>query len=490
MEPKDSSGSPLVGHVWHASSGTNMQEQPLEESEAHAAMPPVAEPGGPEMRFSPPPKRGRLFSHVIVPLIVFVVVVAGIAYVVQKLPSSAKPKVTGTPAPRGMSALKFEQTHASWDSADPNYAAEFELGTDSHYDYFFKNPTSAAVQLGVEFTSCGCSKVDACILSPQEQAAFKQSKNDAGLAWHSLIGKEYQGIDAKGMTIPPGAAGVVRLTWANRKIHASTLSVKLWSQAEGRAREIVELDARVVAVPPVRCTPRLKDIGTLGPRGVGHAEFWVWSATRDNFKLEVQNKDDNPCFVSHVKKLKIEEAATLNKLLNEMKSTEQRSEFNTRFKCAYRVNVDVYEQREGHQLDLGAFARTLAFAVDDDFDERIGPIIRGRVRGEIDVGNADDGGRVNLQNFYPNSPRDVWVSIQAPPAIKLAVEQAPEFLKVEVAPKEKTKVKTTWRLHATVKPGVLLQTGPLSDDCAITLRMEGPSRRRIRIPVEGNALPR
>jgi hypothetical protein len=468
-----------------------MQEQPIEGSQAQAEASPEA-PHAREERPSPPPprKRGRLFSHVILPLIVFVVVVAGIAYVVQKLPSSGKPKESGTPPPRGVSALKFEEAHASWDPKDSTYAAEFEMGTDSHYDYFFTNPTSAPVQMGVEFTSCGCSKVDACLMSPKEQAAFKQNKNEGALAWHSLIGKEFQGIDAKGMTVPPGAAGVVRLTWANRKMHTSTLSVKLWSQAEGRAREIVELDARVIAVPPVRCTPRLKDIGILGPGGVGHAEFWVWSATRDDFKLDVQNKDNNPCFVYQVKKLNTEEGAVLNKLLNELKATEQRSDFNTRFKCAYRVIVDVYEQREGKQLDLGAFARTIAFAVDGDFDERIGPILRGRVRGDIDVGNSEDMGRVNLGNFSVNSPRDARLSIRAAPGIKLTVEQAPEFLKVEVTPKEKTKIKTSWELHATVKPGVLLQYGPLPDDCAVTLRMEAPSPRRIRVPVEGNALPR
>jgi len=425
----------------------------------------LAAPRPTPARAASPAGRGRLFTRVVLPLVLFVAVVAGTAWVTQYLPNWRKRRATPPVVPPGTALLQFEQKKAVWDPEDKDFAAEFEFGKEGFYDFPFTNPTAVPVQLGVSFMSCGCSTVSASI-----------QKDD----WQILTVQ-----DTKGITIPPQAKGVVRLMWTVRKTNSrSNLAVKLWTQTEGRPREQnIDLEALVAFVLPVRFSPHIKDFGTLVPHGVGHAEFWFWSGTRDHFDLDVKEKKDNPCFVFEAKPLSAAECRDLEKRLKDM-------DIGTHIKAAYRVNVDVYEERGGQNLDLGPFVRTMTMTVDhNDADERVGPQLKGFVRGAVEVGNAEDQGRVDLKSFPVNGAHERRLSLATAAEVKLVPDQVPDFLDVAVTPKKSANGKASWELRVAVKPGVL-RPGPLPEDSAIILRMESMPPRRIRIPVLGNAVQR
>jgi hypothetical protein len=432
------------------------------------AAPPAARTGG-----------GRLLTRVILPLVLFVTIVAGTAYVTQNLRSGR----TLQPVTRaGPPVLQFEQTEAVWKHPDPevkNYAAEFEFGSADHYDFPFANPGPVPVELGLSYTSCGCSMVKVGLLGLAELEAFKKDRKDERISWQTLPKGE-----TKGITVPPHSGGIVRLGWEVRKIIShNTLLIKLWSQPAGRVRDPeTVLQAAVAFVMPVRFSPQIKDFGNLGPRGKAPAEFWFWSATRDHFDLEVKDKTPDPCFVYHVSKpLSEAECRVLGKDLRERG-------FLTLVKSAYRVTVDIHAEREGKQLDLGPFVRNLPMVVDHAVaDEQAGPQLKGWVRGDIVVGTAEEAGRIDLKSFPVNSPREKLIPLWTDAGVKLVTDQVPDFLDVELKAKATANNKTRWELRVRVKPQLVLP-GPLPEDSAILLRMDGTPPRRIRIPVQGTAV--
>jgi hypothetical protein len=377
--------------------------------------------------------------------------------------------------------IQFDQQHAVWDANDPNYLGEFEFGKSGHYDYTFVNTSAGPAEMGLEFMSCGCSKVKVCVLNSGELDAFKKDHNDAPLHWQDLPRSEVHGV-----TVPPGSGGIVRLGFEVRKVaNRTTLTIRLWSNAQGKARSPeIELNTAAAFVMPVRYSPAIKDIGYLGPRGSAHAEFWFWSATRDRFDLDVREKREDPCFVFRATDLTPEQCRQLEKRLN----TERG--FSTRVKRAYKVEVEVYEQRGGKQLDLGPFQRNVPMVVDNapPPEGENGPLLKGWVRNnDIVIGNPEDLGHIDLKTFPLDGGRERRVPLSTDATVTLALDQVPSFLDAELTLKEKANGKARWELRVKVKPR-MLRPGMLPDDSAILLRLEGPSARRIRIPVLGNAV--
>jgi len=469
-----------------------MQDQPPEAFRAEPAAPPPADKPfltpvhypsdlttSVPARAGKPPGRGHLFTHVILPLALFLAVVVGVAWITQYLPSwRTRPQPGVTP---GIAVVKFDEEKAVWDKNDPDFVPEFEFGSDGHYDYRFVNDSNVPVQMGLGFTSCGCSKVSVCLLPLQELEAFRKDKDEKRLHdWH-----DFPKVDTQGITIPPHSGGVIRLGWTVRKINVrSTLMIKMWTKPQGRPPDAdTNLEAHVAFVMPFRFSPQIKDIGTLVPHGMRRAEFVVWSATRDHFELDVKDKRENLCFVCEAKAVPAEEFAALAKKLNED------SGIITRIKSAYRFIVEVHEEREGRHLDMGPFARILPLRVDRiDYDEGVGPLIKGLVRGDIVVGMPEDQGKVDLKNFRVTEAAQRRVSLSAAAGVKLVPDQVPDYLDVTLTTKTMGTGRTDWVLRVVVKPG-MLTPGPLPDDTAIFLRMDGTPPRRIRIPVVGNAVP-
>jgi hypothetical protein len=419
-----------------------------------------------------------MFARVILPLALFVAVVGGTAWVVQWLPNwrqRPQPPVTQPSQP----VLVFEQKRAVWDPTDTDYAAEFEFGPGGHYDYLFTNPGPTPVQLGVSHVNCGCiNKVKACLLSLDALEEYKRDKRDDKLHWEVLPTDERHGI-----TVPPQSGGIIRPVWGDRSASGlRTFKITLWSQPEGKGRDQeTVLVAPVAFVMPVRYYPEMRDIGILAPQGMARADFWFWSATRDHFALDLKEKTGDPCFVFQATPLDKAECGELTKRL-------RAANINTRVKSAYRVEVSVYEERGGGQLDLGPFHRNVPLAIDDAVaDLPTGPLLKGWVRGDIAVGNPEDLGQIDFRSFPIRARRDRRVPLWTAAGVKLSADQVPEFLDVELKEKETAANKTRWELHVGFRSR-LLRPGNLPEGSAIILRTNGMPPRRIRIPVLGNAV--
>jgi hypothetical protein len=167
---------------------------------------------------------------------------------------------------------------------------------------------------------------------------------------------------------------------------------------------------------------------------------------------------------------------------------------NTRVHSAYRVEVTIYEERGGRQLDVGPFQRNVPFAIDQPVaDLPAGPLVKGWVvLRDITVGNPEDLGHIDLKSFPINVPREPRrVPLWTPAGVKLELvkPEVPDFLDVALAEKETAANKTRWELRVGVRSR-LLRPGTLPEDGAIILRTNSMPPRRIRIPVLGTAVQR
>src|SRR5262245_47236948 len=67
---------------------------------------------------------------------------------------------------------------AVWDPEDPVYSAEFEKGTQGHYDFWVSNAHKTTVNVALLTASCVCTEVQLGIVPPAELAAWSQRNRD------------------------------------------------------------------------------------------------------------------------------------------------------------------------------------------------------------------------------------------------------------------------------------------------------------------------
>jgi hypothetical protein len=436
---------------------------------------------------APPVRRRRsVFTRIVLPLIAFAVIVGGLAWLTQNLRTVRPIKHPGSVAGPDDSLLKFDELKAVWETDKPDYARdtpdyayakEWELGTEGYYDFPFTNPTPAPVRLGLLDVSCGCSHAGVATLSAEELAAWKKDRKPEGLRWQAFTKDPVRGV-----TIPPHSGGVVRLGWnARQSNQKKNLQIRLWTETGGKRAADINLEAAIQMVAPIRCSPRIGNIGNLEPGGMARHEFWVWSSTRDHFELDARDKVPSPCYVYKITPLPPAEFAGLQKAF----FTEHG--IDTRIKAGYKLIVEVYEDRAGSQLDLGPFERTVPVIIDgNDPDEPLGPTIKGRVLGIIEFG-SDRQGHVDLLPFPVNSVKKWHYPVRAPSGVKLIVESVPHFLEATLTAKESHNARGNWDLCLRLRSGVLAP-GPV-DNAVIVLRTDGMPPRRIRIPVVGTGTP-
>src|SRR5205823_4483483 len=136
-------------------------------------------------------------------------------------------------------------------------------------------------------------------------------------------------------------------------------------------------------------------LGSVSPQNPSASDaLYCWSATRD-LEVEVGPGSTDPCF--EVRARKLAKAEDLRKLTDDLRAEG----IWTRVRSAYRIEVTVYEEKNGKQFDLGTFLRPLALVVKGD-GERLFPslpAVRGRVQGDIKVGTFEDDGAINLKNI-------------------------------------------------------------------------------------------
>jgi len=382
------------------------------------------------------------------------------------------------------------------------YVAEYEVATDTrsdggHYDFEFTNPEGQPLEVGLETKGCQCSRVTVCVLSEsdwgrylgrkrqQPDAVARSRENpDDGFTWKELIPKDH-----KGAVVPPRGSGVVRLFWegrAKREPKREMLELQIWVSPPGKysQRALIPLAVPVQYVEPVRFHPKDLDVGTLSPEvREKSASLYCWSATR---RLKVRGESSDARFAVKIQELDEPGCARLTEELRAEKIL-------TRVRSAYRVDVTVSEEKGGKRLDLGTFHRSLPLEISGDGEALpvAPPVVRGRVQGDIRVGGLEDKGHILLKPFRTDFGVTKAVDLWAKPGLELKADGSEpadlglKVSKLEKRPEGGEKDWAVWRVEVTVPPG--LQPGPLPEEAAVVLRIQG-EERRVRIPVRGTVL--
>jgi hypothetical protein len=440
------------------------------------------------MRQSKPSIRmGQVFSRVVLPLVLFVVVVAGIAWLAQNLPQGQRASSPSVEAFKDdvEHYLKIDFDQAVWDKADENYAKEFEKEVPGHRDFPFTNTSNQELELGLHMANCVCSHVDLVLLP---NGPLKDGEDPNKLPWKTL-----EKSDTASVPIPAGVSGRLRINWKNKKDVGTspTLMGEIWCQVKDapKTRKFQRVETRIAVVAPIMFLPDKVNVGPILDNAT--TKFTCWSATRKDFSLKVKDQTD-PCFVYTIEPMTAKETAAFQDQLKE-------SKLNSRVLSAYRVNVAIYENRDGKYLDLGYLDHKPTFVIESahppesrpSVDEVPGPHIHGLVSGDIVVGAPEDLNKINLKAFAAGTElkRTIPLSADAKADLKLLDQLPPKSnMKVELARNDKDSkgARSTWKLEITIPEFSF--AGPLPEGSFILLQVS--QTRRIRIPVLGNAVQR
>ena len=276
----------------------------------------------------------------VLPLVLLVAVIGGVAWVAQYLPSIVKNRKAPTPPPEMKVLLSFPRYIAQWNAQavvennndDPmkkeNYTErEFEPNEEGHYDFPFKNVAGKDVEVTHYLSTCDCTsvRVGAVSLAEFEKLVEEQKKNpgepltySAEPTWLDLQNDRSHANDPNQkriLTVKAGEAGVVRLRWTAKKNVGQTLKVS--PQVFFRPADAPDMQWQGLAVPvrvgaPSRFTPSRVNVGLLAPGAKPYkAELDAWSSTREKFDLKLTTLPASPFFEIQTKPLSTKECADL-----------------------------------------------------------------------------------------------------------------------------------------------------------------------------------
>lgn len=431
----------------------------------------------------------KTLSRIVLAIVAVVALVAGITFVKQyQVGPSEEPVRSTSPEGGAKSAevrLNFKTTTWEW---EPPEDGQFEQHSKGSKDFWFQNDNSMPIELGLKSKSCKCSDVSVCVLSPEEakryrgEASGKDSPDTAKLTAQPLIID-----DLKGVSVPPGAGGVVRLAWEDKKEKELTerserLVVEVWTQAQGGGpRNTVRLELPVTFVPALRLTEFVMKVPDLTVNGKETKEFKCWSSTKQNLRLTAKERTGDPCF-----------SCTCIEL-SESARKELAAATKSHVRCGYLVQVTVRERlKDDVQMELGPFARRIDLTSEPD----IAPtnvLLAGVVRGEVTIESEDERGGIPLGAFPAKNGTIKMVKITGHrSSLDLKVAKVePEGstpLKVKSLKKADAPVaggRTKWELTVEVPPGN--PSGRLPEHSAVLLTIAGTPPRHVRIPVTGFA---
>ena len=454
--------------------------------DTRSAYPTSADESNPPPR---PARKQRSSFRFVVPAVLFMAVVAGIAWVTQFMPNWRNNASTTAVAPdnaKGTPVIKFTLNRAVWDPSDPDYLLETEKGKDSHFDFPFENITDAPAELGFDDRSCDCTNLQVCVVEPAEWARYNKQIHENPLAakagdWHWTSLTVH---DPQGYIVPARGKGLVRVDWHGRKPPGKHLNLKesLWHEPQGTlsGRHFDSLEVPSVVAAPILFRPTRLNLGTLAlVKGKSKtAEFTLWSTTRDALDLKWDDAPDR-LFTYQLTRLPPDACRAWE--------TQLRQEgANTRVRCAYRFAVTMNDKAGTKALYQGPFYHQVLFYLDGDKANKMrGPIIDGDVKAEVMIGNASERGKVDLQIFRAQQDFTRDFSLWADKQLILEKDsQTPPTLEVALKKKATIGNRAQWSLQVTVPANT--QFGPFPDDSVIILRTKTSPPRFIRIPVKGN----
>jgi hypothetical protein len=149
------------------------------------------QPNDPTPTTKPKPAPRSSVLRYVLPLVLLVAVIGGVAWVAQYLPSIVKNRKPPPPPEPMKVLLSFPRYIAQWSaeavvesSDDPmkkeSYTErEFEPNEEGHYDFPFKNVAGKDVEVTHYLSTCDCTSVRVCAvpLAEYEKLVAEQKKN-------------------------------------------------------------------------------------------------------------------------------------------------------------------------------------------------------------------------------------------------------------------------------------------------------------------------
>jgi hypothetical protein len=496
----------------------------------------------PAPRPSLPPARGKgglRPRHWIAALVALAVLVFVVTLVMNFAPDSSPPRdpggKDGGPGPGGV--LTFAYTRYP-PEVEPGVAApplDEEYGRDGGHDFWFRNDNDRPIPVMLIGTNCTCAGVEVSVMPPEwlqrwralseaclkldgvwpiprkwwdrwtgpySPSAVPSSGDDPELlALEAAVKPTKLEKDQTKATLEPGAVGKFRLLWAGKSGkpngQGTTLKGTLrLGEGEPRLTPMQELEVRLSYREPIQVRSTEIDVGSLAA-GQGARTYWftVWSSTRASPDLRVRMVH-NPNEVVQVGKpvpLSAEQCQELEKELADRG-------VGGRVKAAYRVPVEIGQEKGNVKLEIGTFRRRVEVSVEGAREDPLYVAVSGAVRGDVRV---DPSGPINFRSVKKSSGSNTEkLRLQAEtPGLNLEVDRkrTKRFLEVELKALKEEDVgggkKRTWELTVRLPPGSPTGAFPKDDDelfrdSAVYLRMTrsdqptGPEEY-LRIPVLG-----
>jgi hypothetical protein len=312
-------------------------------------------------------RSGQIFSRIVLPLILFVIVVAGVAWVIQYIPNIRNKPATDVPVAQNL--VKFQFETGVWPEEKDgvkikDYLEEFEPGHEGHFDFPFENTSGKEIETGLEKSSCTCTEVKIALIPSGGSSEGDTSK----LSWNVMIravkpGEKAQLPEEK-VLIPVGGRGIVRLGWkakaGENSYGVNRLAAKLWFNPKGmpQSRQVQELQVAISIVLPVQFLPEKIEVPSFS--GTHKDSFIGWSATRDLNAvvgadkvpaIAIDKKYVAPGFEFTITPLTKPQLAEFQKDLVEKRVPPILS----RVKSAVKIDVSVLEKKNDPNVRLGEF---------------------------------------------------------------------------------------------------------------------------------------
>jgi hypothetical protein len=467
----------------------------------------MAEPN----QLSNPPARAKSPLRYAVPLILFVLIIGGLAWLLQNMPAwRARPPVA---APQKGPEVVVQFTHqvgenfimAMWEvpsekmlkqkgdketKPPPVYEREMEPGSEGRYLFPFQNVTQQAAELGMAAKSCDCANLHVAVISKDEWQQLNEAvRKDPGQDMAENPSWTWQALENsqdRGVILPADAVAVLRMTWHNRRPVGDKLNlhVNLWGKQAGATKlQRLTLGVPAVSAAAVRANLDRVSVGVLGPDSVAKAVFLVWSPTRAQLPLTFEEQTRDGLFAIDPQPLDKAACLALQDKLRDQ-------EMNTRVLAGYRVTVTVHEHKGDRWLDQGHFLRAIAVHLPDAAEEISPLLVTGVVQGPVKIGGLDDQGKINLKSFQAREGTRKVIFLWTNHKTKLVLQdKQPAALQVKLNKSGKeTTPEQKWVLEVTVPPNQLF--GPVTEENAVILRSETQAAppRQIRIPLLGHAV--
>jgi hypothetical protein len=408
---------------------------------------------------------------------------------------------------------------------EPAQPLQAEVKKPSFHDFWFENRNENNVVLvGLLSKSCHCSRAE-LFLVPEGQtppllasaagqfaaAAPTGIGGDPAISLTSLarlaglaiarevetgrvLGEKLEGLSLtleESRSVPPRAIGWVRLHWEADKPGSHRLGIELW-MGHRQTEVPTLLQARVRVLPPLLAPPEV-DVGPLDrgslPRTVVVS---CGSPTRSSLPLEARVVRDGRSPKADPFVLEGEPVR-----LSEAECGDLEAQFpGVHLGCGYRCRVKLLEVSEDGTtpLEWGRFRRYLKLDGGEGAEQLVA--LEGLVRGDVQVGDPEEGGRVGLSPFPAGKGTEHRVLLHSDvPGMELEVDTArtSEFLEARLEkPETVPSGHRTWRLIVKVLPNMVHGKFPSADDpalrdSAVYLKRKGGPPRSVRIPVGGTA---